>query len=330
MFKNQILILFYALIVTVSFVFTSPVFEPSDNLVDDTVLNDNDDGFERSGDAFENMNDFNFEETPPGNQQEANNQSGEQNDEDNGSPHNVRERHVPEINKATAEEEPETGIDDGSNEAARGEGNRETNGRNKQKYADGEENSARSLDFEPFDKESDDANKNEFNEANGSGETNGRMPMMTRPMIGANPSDDENSSAPRNGPPGPGLPMPQLEQIDEPIIVNPGPVIPLAMHGRSTRNSEENGGGNYKSKKQKNKTKKIKNAGAPGSETDQSELKDYKFRPGGIKYLHETSVSKTRVAPHPLASYAVDHSAAVGNLFKFNKNELVNFNPLPL
>lgn len=297
----------------------SPIFEVGESLVEDGVAdkdNDEQGGFERTGDGFENMNDFNFDESPPGNQADAGNQSAEQNDDD-GPPRGAGggERIVPsELSKASADEESENGPDgDGS-----GEANKPT-GRKAGKYQDGEDG-ARSLDgdFEAFDKE-DNAEPSQ-------------RPAMNSAEEGL------RNGGPPGGPPG----MPPMEQIDEPLIMNPGLPLPLPMHGaRAGRaNSEEaNNGGKYETNKP-NRAKSQRNGkkkrGAPGY--GQPAFKDYKFLPGGIKYLHE-GTSKTRVARHPLASYAaiVDHrlaaTAPVGHsqllFYPLNRNPELLASALP-
>lgn len=276
----------------------SPIFEVGENMVEDSVPdnhNDEQSGFERTNDGFENMNDFNFDDVAPGNQADGGNQSAEQNDDDGPPARGGRERNVPaEMNKATAEEESENGPDgDGSGEAAK----HEPSGR-KQKYQDGEEGGgARSMDgdFEAFDKDGD-------------AEADSQRP----------PNSGEEGS--RNGPPPPGLPgMPPMEQIDEPLLVNPGLPLPMPLHGaRSARaNSEEAAnGGKYKAKRANGRGPRAakKKRGAPGY--GQAAFKDYKFLPSGIKYLHETGASRTRIARHPLASYAatVDHRPAAASV----------------
>lgn len=274
-------------------VIASPIFEVGENLVEDGVTDkdaDEQGGFERTGaDGFENMNDFNFDENPPSGQPDAGNQSAEQN-EDDGPPSRGagRERNAPsELGKASGDEESENGPDgDGSGEA-------DKPGARKQKYQDGEEGGARSLDgeFEAFDKEGD-------------GEPGNRPPMNSA----------EEGPRSGGGPPG-GPPMPPMEQIDEPLIVNPGVPLPMPMHGARSgagrANSEEANGGNYEPNRPNKAKSQRKNAmkkkrGAPGY--GQPASKDYKFLPSGIKYLmHEAS--RTRIARHPLASFAatVDH-----------------------
>lgn len=291
--RNRFLVLIF-LSAVVSFVIASPIFEVGENMVEDSVPdkdNDEQGGFERTSDGFENMNDFNFDDNQPINQPDGGNQSAEQNDDDGPPSRGGRERNVPsEMNKATAEEDSENGPDgDGSGEAGKHEP-----GARKQKYQDGEDGGgARSMDgdFEAFDKE---------------GDVDGQRP----------PSSAEEG--PRSGPP-PGLPMPQMEQIDEPLIVNPGLPLQMPLHGaRSARaNSEEaNNGGKYEANRPKSRARgprpAKKKRGAPG----QAAFKDYKFLPGGIKYLHETGASRTRIARHPLASYAaiVDHHSVAASV----------------
>ena len=299
--KNKFLISLFTLLI-VSYLSASPIYEPSENLVEDNNIPDNNDdlGFERTNDGFSDMNDFNFNEDSPSQQDANNNQSMEQNDDD--APSNARERNAPEMNKATADEDT-GGEDEGSNEASGGRPHRKS-----PKYQDANEENrgngdARSLanDFEPFDKDtdketdSDSNNKNEFDGANGSGELSGRPPM--------NGDEERGVGGLRGDPnmPPPGLQIlpGALEQIDEPIIMNPGPPIPLQLHnhGGARANSEENGG-NYKQKPKKTKKPNYNN-GAPGLHA-----RPYKFLPDGIKYFNNENGSKSRITPpHDLTSY---------------------------
>lgn len=315
MYESKLLIFLISLSVLFSVLSASPVFEPSENVVDDNAPDDA--GFERSNDGFPDMNDFSFEPEGMSNankEQDAGaNQSGEQVDED-GPPPGVRERpsigEMNSSNKATAEEQ-EGGEDDGPNE---GHGGRNEAGPpQKQKYADGDESAARSLDqFEPFDKsfdkEADNLEKNEF-DANTDEQLNGNNSGEQGPMRG-------------NHLP---IPPPAL-QIDEPILMNGGP-MPLhgggggrPMSGRSN-NDENEGGGKYNAKPKR------------PMKTDKGAPLGYKFLPSGIKYLHEKpGVSKTRIAQPNLASFT-DHLSAgnlLMNVFNDPKPELnqVVFNPL--
>lgn len=315
MFENKFLI-FLTLNVLIVITTASPVFEPSENIVDDSVAENNDDAPFDQRSNFGDMNDFNFE-TPVRdednsnalNQQEGN-QSAEQSDDDGpSSQQGARER--PPINK-TADEETDAGAGDESDEAKGGRN--EPAGRTKQRYQDAEENgSARSLDS--FDKDNgfDKDSADEKNEFEGNEEAN-------RP----NSAEEQGQ---RQGPPaGLQAPPPMLEQIDEPILVgNGGPPMPLPLHGRppmmGRSNSEEEQGGNYFKETKFNKLKNShQGSGAPGSSKGSNR---YKFLPGGISYLHEkTGVNKNRVAPY-LASFAsaTTDQLASGKLFNnvFNK-----------